>query len=221
MLRRGSVMAAAYHAHPTATAPFPTDTAPRHRCGSCHAVAPVTRAATVLSHGFSTWDDIAPDRGARWLCEHCAWAYKERIFRTRPAIITTAPSLTWATRSELRTALTRPIPADTAIIVPLGNRSIGPTAQWGHLTTSFGTIPWTPNHHLYLALTARLRALGATEATLADTIPPPAVLNRTSPTDHQSIRRAWRELDPARNDPHLLSLLLTLTRTDTPTKGAA
>lgn len=201
------------------TAPLNLAATTPHRCGACGTNTDCVPAKAALSHNFSTWEDIRPDGPSRWLCGPCAWAYKTRPALNTPLVVTAhpTPAATRPQYSVIRSILSRPIPADTSLIVPVaGKRTLAPLARWGMLTFDNGTIPWTKNHATLLAAMTTLRDLGAHERSLPLMSAPSAMLAAHDPHEHPRIRALWRSLDPARQDSVLLGLLARLSRRDTP-----
>lgn len=210
-----TVSSALYNAHGTphvfgALLPTP------HRCGSCFTNTDCFPAKQVLSHNFSTWEDIAADGGNRWLCEPCAWIYKTRPGLNTPLLITAEPSTQRPTPGLLRTTLDRPIPADTAIVIPLnGKRTITPLARWGLLTTDAGTRPWTSKDARMMHAATELRSThGVLERSMPSPSPPEAVFASTPPETHSRIRELWKVLEPARAESTLIALMMHLSRKD-------
>ena len=184
-------------------------------CGACGSTTECSPANRVLSTSFGTWDDIAACADGRWLCSDCSWAYKEPRLRRGALVVTTAPSATRPTPSQLRTVLSAPIAADTTVIVPVGGkRSLVPTARWGRITFDGGTIPWSSRHAHLMHTATRLREYGAHERSLTLPSPPSAVIDSLPVEQHSTVRRLWRDFDPARDDAALLPLMCRLSRKD-------
>lgn len=183
-------------------------------CGNCRTVTAVAPAHRILTSQFGSWDHIVADEhGNRWLCAPCAWAYRAADYRRRSTIITTTGHLTHPEAHQLRTILQRPIPADTAVIVPTSAKKIVlPRGRWGTLTHDAGTLTWTPRHRAAINAAARLRELGCSESDLTQTSPPFRVLSAHPPDTQAEIAALWRTLAPMRRDALLMPLIQYLSR---------
>lgn len=185
-------------------------------CGRCHRDTSVADAAGVLSQRFGSWDDIAPDRRSkrRHLCLPCGWAYRDKSLQYHPTIIRHGQKrFQHPTGTQLRKALSGPIAADTAIMLPVsGKKAVAPLAQWGMLATDGGPITWERRHAQSVKQLLWLKSLGVPERALPDSAPPAYVLNRADAEQWERLQKAWSDLQPVRQDKTLFPMLVKLTR---------
>lgn len=185
-------------------------------CGRCRRETDVADAAGVLSSRFGSWDDIAPDTGSkrRHLCLPCGWAYRAKQLQYHPTIIRRGTgTLTHPKGTELRKALSGPIPPDTAIMVPVsGKKAVAPLAKWGTLTTDNGPIAWSKRHAQSVKQLMWLKALGISEMSLSEPAPPVYALNRADAEQWAQLQQSWSDLKPIRANKTLFPMLVKLTR---------
>ena len=148
------------------------------RCGSCGHRGRGAPAHRVLSWSFSTWDAIRPtDAGTRWLCEGCAWAYRNTHAKRHPYTITWAATgtTTHHTPAAALAYLRNPtIPGNVAIAYPVGGRRIPlPTAAWGHVAYDGVRTRWGRPAATAIRAALALRECGLNERSLAEPDGPP------------------------------------------------
>lgn len=185
-------------------------------CGRCRREVDVADAAGVLSSRFGSWDDIKPDEGSkrRHLCLPCGWAYRDKSLQYHPTIIRQgATALNHPTGTELRRALSGPIAADVAIMLPVsGKKAVAPLAQWGQLTTDGGLVAWDRRRAQAVKRLMWLKGLGIPEMALCDPAPPSYALNRADAQQWEQLQQIWSDLKPVRADKALFPMLVKLTR---------
>lgn len=183
-------------------------------CGNCRRTRPGAPAHKILTSQFGSWDHITADpHGARWLCTACAWSYRAADYRRRNTVVTAAGSVNHPESAQLREMLTRPIPADTAIIVPVSTKKIVlPLAQWGMLATDAGCLSWRPRHHKATTAATRLRDLGCSEPELSASAPPFRVVSALSASERLEVAALWRSLASVRADKAAMGLIQNLSR---------
>lgn len=192
-------------------------------CGNCETASLTAPASKILTSQFGSWDAIIEDpKGGRWLCDSCAWAYRSVPYRRAAAIVTLSEAgegmggkVEWATKADLVQALSRPIPSNMAISIPLsGKKIVLPTARWGMVATDARLLRWSPRNHRQLKAALELRALGTGEVALAEPSPPYYLLDKTDTGDHPRIKMLWDALKPVRDDKMMLPLIQNLSRKD-------
>jgi hypothetical protein len=186
-------------------------------CARCHQATDHAALLTdVISDKWTGWQDYATgDRTPRW-CPPCAWGHTEPTLRHLPWLITTdhgAP----ATLSTLHATLTRPLPADVALLIPLTRKKhLLPAARWGLITVDDLALPWRPADADRLTVLTALRAAGFTERALGAPAPRFEHLRTLTPTQQAQVLRTWALLDPWRAFPAYLQIALLATRKDRP-----
>lgn len=185
-------------------------------CGRCQRDADVAEAVHVLSKRFGSWDDITPDRQSkrRYLCLPCGWAYRNKVLQFHPTILRQGDTAVRHPKgTELRAALSGPIPPDVAIMLPVsGKKAVAPLAQWGELTTDGGPTLWDRRRAQAVKQLMWLKGIGVPEMRLTEPAPPAYVLNDSDPQQWDQVQRAWRDLKTVRADKSLFPMLVKLTR---------
>lgn len=155
---------------------------------------------TVVSKTFIGYDNWSNPR-ARGLCPACAWAYSDDDLRKFPHLVHAQPALLKRlTGQDLAGILAAPLPADTAVIVPLhpGRKHLMPTAQWGRITIDDAHLRWTAAEAGRFAILRRLRFRGFGSRMLTEPTPPFDVLRRQDPADWPQLLIDWDHLQPWR-----------------------
>lgn len=185
-------------------------------CGSCGHHTPVAEAARILTRTFGSWDSITPNpsTGLRHLCYPCAWAWRHKPLQRHPTIITRgASTYTHPTGPTLRRALSGPIPADTAILLPLtGQKAVAPRARWGRLTIDSGPIDWTRAHARATKHVMTLKTFGYSEQMISDATPRAAITDALTPDEWTHAQASWDAMPAIRRDKTMLALALKLSR---------
>lgn len=183
-------------------------------CGNCLDRKVVAPASKVLTSQFGSWDNVAQDKdGGRWLCLPCATTYRATDLRRRTSIIKQDATLERPDLAALRVVLSGPIPADTAVIVPLsGKKIIAPNARWGMLVSDTGLLRWTGRHKRLMGCAVALREMGFPESSLREDSPAFPILASLPVEQHEEVRSMWREMKPIRDDKTILPLFLFLSR---------
>lgn len=184
------------------------------KCGSCHRHTDVTPAGDILTDRFGSWDVIRPDPDThqRHLCCPCAWAYRTKDLRHRATVID-ASGMRHPSGTELRQVLSRPIAADTAVIVPVtGKKSIAARAMWGMLTSDSGPLTWNRSLARHTRTLSALKAAGVPEWALVEPSPPARVVDALTGDEWTQVHRMWTSLDAVRGDRLIFPLLIKLTR---------
>lgn len=181
------------------------------RCSNASDLVPVRDVISKVFTGFDTWQRP----GGAGLCAACSWAYRAPDLRSAIHLVTRQPiSCQQVDRRTAAAVLSRALEPRTALIVPQrpGRKHLLPTAQWGHITTDSGSLPWGRREAGLLELVHQLRADGFGTRMLENPTPPFHQLQRIPKQRWQSVLFAWRSLDPWRVPDSLwLPLALHLT----------
>ena len=172
-------------------------------CGRCGKHRPGTvPTSAVLSRSFSSYDGWRA-RHTNRLCSACAWAYTHPPLRQIPHQVTTAGTFTPLTGGQLWQALQRPLPASTALVVPLrpNRRHLIAEAIWGCVTTDAGPLPWSTPHCDLLGLIARLDEFGVSPHQVSRSTAPPATLVKAA-LHHPEALCLWEAIEPWRVHRH-------------------
>ena len=186
------------------------------RCGACLHHSPTAPASRILTSQFGSWDSISsdPHDGTRRLCAACAHAYRVPSYRWHPAIIT-PKGMTTPGHADLIDILSKPLPGDVAVVVPVsGKKLLVPLARWGYLTTDTQTFTWTARHKRLLKTVIELREFGTPEGAFVEASPPFVLFTSLPPHQHDHVRDLWRILAPLRADKALLPMFVKLSRKD-------
>lgn len=183
-------------------------------CGNCLSRKDVGKAHKILTSQFGSWDDVTQDpEGGRWLCLACASTYRAQDLRRRTSVIHQDGTLERPDLGGLRDVLSRPIPADVSVIIPLsGKKIIAPRAKWGQVVTDTCGLTWSARHKRLMGYGVALREMGFSEAALREESPPFVVLVDLPVEQHADVRHMWREFAVIRTDKTLLPLFLFLSR---------
>ena len=211
---QASVTEALYHARGNPPFDKPVSFTENKTCGNCHRRRPTGPARKVLTSQFGSWDDIVQDHeGGRWLCLPCASTYRAADLRRRTTRIDMNGDLTHPDLAELRTSLSKPVPMDVALIVPIsGKKIIAPRAQWGKVVTDTGSFTWSARHKRSMEYATILREMGFPESSLREESPAFPILAAPPFDQHEHVRAMWKYLAPTRADKSLLPLILLLSR---------
>lgn len=185
-------------------------------CGACGRRREVAAAAEVFTSTFGSWGAITPDplTGSRHVCLPCAWAYRAKELRHHPTIISCdGATYTHPSGSELRAALSRAIPSNVAILLPItGKKAVAPQGRWGMLTTDSGPLNWSRDLARHVRDLLWLKARKCSEPMLSEPAPPSGILDKLSPEDWTAMQEAWARTSTVRTDKTLYPALLKLSR---------
>lgn len=182
-------------------------------CARCAApTADGTATPTVVSKTFTSYDTWHTARGPL-LCAPCAWAYTHRPLRLRPLQITQKPQLLELDHSQVLASLSKPLPGDQALTVPLqpGRKHLLPDAAWGLVTVDNATLQWTPDCATRLEHVTSLRSLGFPAGRLSEPVPPFELLRRIPTAQWADVLDRWSALDPWRPATPWMALALKIT----------
>jgi hypothetical protein len=190
----------------------------RGRCARCGLGSLLTAVTEVVSSTFTGWDNWASPAGTG-LCPACAWSYRTPVLRLRATMVTgSPPGLRHLPLAAVATALQQPLPAMTAVAVPLrpGRKHILPGASWGTIATGDANLTWGRDDSRRLQAVQRLRQAGFGSRLLTQAAPAAPVLRRLPPAQLTAVLDDWEALRPWRQRPPWLALALRVT-----TPGAA
>lgn len=186
------------------------------RCAMCAAPADIP-AGDVVSANFTDADlwRCRDDSPAPLLCCRCAGRYRDTDLRRYPHTVT-ADEHVRMSLPETTVLLSAPLPADVAVVVPVGGRKhLWHHCRGGHVTSD--QVPayrWDEQCAARLGAVAELRALGFGESAIAETAPRWAVMGRLSPDEQTEALRLWPLLDEWRTIWRpLLDVAVRATRT--------
>jgi len=192
------VLTAAYRA--TSPTPVPPSATRHGVCARCAAPpCELVATRTVVSKVFTAYDGWHDPAGSG-LCPPCAWGYANSVLRLRPHMITALPQLTLLSPSRLRDILSAPVPADSALVVPLhpGRKHLLPAARWGQVTVDDASLTWTATDAHRLEVMCQLRTMGFGPKMLLAPGPNWSVLRRLTSRSRTTARELWPVLDPWR-----------------------
>lgn len=184
-------------------------------CARCRDIAPLIVLREVVSENFTGWEGL--DAAGAGVCVSCAWGYRDSRLRTRPVIVE-AVGARWASPQALLQVLSRPLPPDVTVTVPVsGKKHLLPDAQWGAVSCDAGVLVWHDGPAALVATVAALRAAGVRENEFAGPVPPyRLVMERLSSTEETlDLLREWESLRPWQAGPHL-PVVLRITRAARP-----
>lgn len=187
------------------------------RCGTSGAHA---RVKAVVSDKFTGWDAYTDAEDPLW-CVACTWGHTDSALRTRPWVVGGGRAV--ALDSEaLAEELTRPVPENVAVIVPVARQKhlLG-FAEWGRVTTDDRVLQWKSEEvHCFDRLVS-LRSSGFPEKALFEPVPRFERLARLGPGHMVSVVKAWERLSGWRRDPAYLHVALVAARGVVGSKAAA
>lgn len=187
-------------------------------CARCGEHGP-TSTTLPVSKTFTAYDEWRIPVGGT--CAACGWGYSTAELRQSAHIVTRDPSVRAASRSEVCDLLSKPVPADHAVVVPLrpGRKHLVPVAQWGTVTVDDVSLGWTVDDAKRLGVVQQLRVYGFSGPTLLSPAPPFTTLRRQPKQQWGDVLRAWAVLDPWRSARRYLDLATVLTAAQSSTSS--
>lgn len=185
-------------------------------CAGCGGPGGRFLIKAVVSDKFTGWDPYTGDNGVTgdpaW-CDGCTWAHTAVELRVRPWLITVDGQFGQPSREALHDMLSRPLPAHTALSVPVSRKKhLVPYLRWGEVRGDDRSLPWSPTHAGRFRLVLWMRALGFSEAALTAPAPRFEQLVALTPKQMAEVMRAWEELNAWRADTAYLDVALTASR---------
>ncbi len=172
----------------------------------------------VVSDNFGDWDRCPfRHRPPLGFCSAAALAFRTPSLQYRPHVLD--GGFREVDAAELRGALSRPLPPDQVVTIPVSqHKHLLHFAPWGQVTTDGRSLAWGEAECHRLDVLAELRSLGFGEAVLALPAPPWPLLRRLDADEMRRPLSTWGDLDPWRADRAYLTVALLATRK--PKEGA-
>lgn len=186
------------------------------KCSLCGTEGPVVPVKRLVSNRFTNWDDYSNEDKPVW-CNVCAWAFNEKNNRSEALFIAPEKAYSCYQVQSLREMFYQPLNSHTAVSVALNkNKHVLPYAQWGTVRIEDMNILWTEREASWAQSIGALALMGFALGDIKKDVSPSFnTVIKLSPETASQAYALWQEIEPARRNPALFTLLLEIHKTAT------